>query len=266
MIPLTPRQLPLINDWFTTGAPGPGALPEHVAGGGAGQAWADRPRAPRAVAVSCAGQVLLRGAPGAVTPEGLAPFARSQVAAPAAFLPVLGAAFDRIVPVERMVYVHREPVAGPRPPRGVRLRRVGPDDAAALAALWPDCGWLLASWSGPAGLAASGRAVAAFDRAGRIVSVACAYFAGSAYDDVAVATAPEHRRRGLAHACVTALTEDVTARGRTASWSCARDNRPSRLLAWTTGFRLEREYTQYVTGAPVRRPSPAPRPYAQVRA
>ncbi|MEI5102418.1 GNAT family N-acetyltransferase [Streptomyces sp. PmtG] len=262
MIPLAPRRLPDLADladlskWFTARAPGTGALPEHALAHGAGQWWADRAEAPRALAVACAGHVLLRGDPAAVTPGGLAPFAASHVEAPLRFLPVLDAAFTRLVPAERMVYVHREPAAAARPPRGVRVRRVTGDDAVALAALWDDSSWIQDSWGGPQGLAASGHAVAAFDRGGRVLSVACSYFAGAAYEDVAVATAPEHRRRGLAHACVAALTAGIAARGRTASWSCARDNRPSRLLAWTTGFRLEREYTRFATGAPL--PSPAP--------
>ncbi|WP_239590250.1 GNAT family N-acetyltransferase [Streptomyces aureoverticillatus] len=250
MIPLQRHELPALSRWFTAAAPGTAALPEHVLTHGAGQWWADRTDAPRALAVSCAGHVLLRGDPLAVSPGGLAQFAAHHVDAPARFLPVLGAAFDRIVPAERMVYVHREHVDAPRTPRGVRVRRVSGDDALAFAALWADSGWLHASWGGGSALAASGRAVAAFDRSGRVVSVACSYFAGEAYEDVAVATAAEHRRKGLAHACVAALTADAAARGRTASWSCGRDNRPSRLLAWTAGFRLEREYTHYATGAP----------------
>ncbi|GGV49964.1 GNAT family N-acetyltransferase [Streptomyces spectabilis] len=251
MIPLAPRQLPALSDWFAIGAPGTAALPEHALAHGVGQWWADRAEAPRALAVACAGHVLLRGDPGAVTPAELAPFAAGHVEAPPRFLPRLGAAFDRLVPVERMLYVHREPVAVQRPPRGVRIRTVTAGDAAALAVRWPGSDWLHDSWGGARGLAASGRAVAAFDRGGRVLSVACSYFAGAAYEDVAVATAPAHRRKGLAHACVTALTADIAARGRTASWSCARDNRPSRLLAWTTGFRLEREYTRFATGTPL---------------
>lgn len=73
-------------------------------------------------------------------------------------------------------------------------------------------------------------------------------------------TGPGERRRRLALACVTGLTEDIAARGRTASWCCSRHNRPSRLLAWTAGFRLVRESTHYVTGPvrPVRRASRLP--------
>ncbi|MFI5525753.1 hypothetical protein [Streptomyces platensis] len=35
--------------------------------------------------------------------------------------------------------------------------------------------------------------------------------------------------------------------------TCSRDNRPSRLVAWTAGFRLEHEYVHYLTGQPAGR-------------
>ncbi|MFJ7179255.1 hypothetical protein ACIQXA_23290 [Streptomyces massasporeus] len=55
-------------------------------------------------------------------------------------------------------------------------------------------------------------------------------------------------RSRLALACVTGLTADVTARVHRATWTCSRDNRPSRLLAWTAGFRLAREHVHHVAG------------------
>ncbi|MER5972673.1 SDR family NAD(P)-dependent oxidoreductase [Streptomyces sp. NPDC002055] len=59
---------------------------------------------------------------------------------------------------------------------------------------------------------------------------------------------PDERRRHLALACVQGLASDIAARGRIASWSCSRDDRSSRLLAWTAGFRLVREYVHHTTG------------------
>ncbi|MEU1015284.1 GNAT family N-acetyltransferase [Streptomyces sp. NPDC005900] len=259
MIRLPSHRLTTAPRWFPAGAPGPACLPEHVAATGVGAWWGDRAPRPRAMAVSCAGHVLLDGDPGSVDPAFLTPFAHSHVEAPVRFLPVLGAAFDRVLPAERMVYVHREPVAAPRPPRGLGVRRLVPDDAPALAGLSPDAAWIHASWGGPAGLAASGHGWAAFDRGGRIAAVACGYFVGEAYEDVAVLTAPERRREHLALACVTALCADIAERGRLASWSCGRHDRPSRLLAWTAGFRLHHEYVRYVTGEPAARPQSSPR-------
>ncbi|MFD0369835.1 hypothetical protein [Streptomyces sp. NPDC127114] len=48
----------------------------------------------------------------------------------------------------------------------------------------------------------------------------------------------------------------LAARGRAATWSCSPDDRAGRLLAWTSGFRLVREYVHHTTGPmAVRNPS-----------
>ncbi|RSS84278.1 GNAT family N-acetyltransferase [Streptomyces sp. WAC06614] len=249
MIEIAPQQLPALSRWFPTGSPGTGALAEHVLTTGRGAWWADRPDRPRVLAVTCADHVLLRGDPSALTPAALSPFAGRYVEAPARFWPSLGSAFERVVPWERMLYVHQAqaPVSLPRTPRGVTVRRLTPEDVPALADLRPESAWIHASWGGAAGLAASGHGWAAFAK-GRILSVACTYFLGSAHEDVAVVTVPDRRRERLALACVAGLTADIRARGHIPSWCCSRDNRASRLLAWTAGFRLTREYVHHSTG------------------
>jgi RimJ/RimL family protein N-acetyltransferase len=151
-----------------------------------------------------------------------------------------------------MVDVQRTPPSStPRLPWGVTVRRLTPEHAPALAGLGTDAAWIHGTWGGPTALAASGLGWAALHK-DRILAVACAYLLSSTHEDIACLTVPEHRREHLALACVTALCTDIAARGHTASWSCSRDNRPSRLLAWTAGFRLEREYVHYVTGSPAR--------------
>lgn len=257
VIELASDQLPPLARWFAAGSPGTAALADHVSASGTGRWWADRVHAPRTLAVACAGHVLFRGDPRALAPDALAVFDAHYVQAPRCFLPVLGSAFDRIVPWERMLYLHQVPVAAPRPPRGVTVRRLVPADAPALAALAPDTAWLHASWGGPAGLAASGLGWAAFGT-DEILAVACTYFHGTTYEDIACYTAPAHRRRRLALACVTALCQDIAGRGHAPSWTCSRDNRPSRLLAWTAGFRLAHEYVHYLTGKPARRDGGGP--------
>ncbi|MFI9358031.1 GNAT family N-acetyltransferase [Streptomyces lydicus] len=252
MIELFPGRLPALSDWFADGPPGAAALAEHALAPGAGRWWADRAVDPRAIAVACADHLLLRGDPTTLAPLALAPFAAHHVQAPARFLPLLSSAFDLLVPWERMAYVHRVRVSPPRPPRGVTVRRLEPGDAPALAALGPDMAWIHVSWGGCAGLAASGLGWAAFAK-GRALAVACTCFGGTTYEDVACVTVPELRRQRLALACVTALCQDIVARGHTPSWTCSRDNRASRLLAWTAGFRLEHEYVHYFTGQPARR-------------
>ncbi|MET8400865.1 GNAT family N-acetyltransferase [Streptomyces sp900116325] len=216
MIELLPHRPPALSRWFPAGAPGPAALAEHVLTTGIGRFWADRAVQPRAIAVDCAAHVLLRGDPGALVPAELAPLGSRYIEAPTRFLPVLGASFDRIMPWERMVYIQQEePTSLARTPRGVAVRRI--TAAEALAALGPGAAWIHASWGGPAGLAASGHSWGAFHH-GEALAVACTYFLGSAYEDLAVLTAPDHRRRQLALSCVTALCADVTARGHTPSW------------------------------------------------
>ncbi|AWZ03427.1 MULTISPECIES: GNAT family N-acetyltransferase [unclassified Streptomyces] len=255
MIELLPSRLPALARWFPGGAPGVAALPEHVIATGNGRWWADRSMNPRAVAVSSGDHVLLRGDPSGLTPEALAPFAGGYVEAPARFLPVLGGAFRRVDPWERLVYVHQAPAMPARPARGITVRRLTPKDAPALVALGPEAAWIHKTWGSPEQLAASGLAWGAFHRS-QVLSLACTYFLGGQYEDVAALADPGHRRQHLALACVTALCQDVAARGRTPSWTCSRDNRPSRLLAWSAGFRLTREYVHYATG-PARWLTPA---------
>ncbi|MGQ4376868.1 GNAT family N-acetyltransferase [Streptomyces sp. SAS_267] len=252
MIQLLPHQLPSLSRWFPAAAPGPVTLAEHALATGTGQWWADRAVHPRTVAVRCADHALLRGDPTALTTGALTPLADCYIDAPHRFLPALADAFDQVTPWERMVYVHRTPPSSiARLPWGVTVRRLAPEHAPALAELDTDAVWIHGTWGGPAALAASGLCWAAFHK-DRVLAIACAYFLGSTYADIACVTIPEHRREHLAVACLTALLADIAARGHTASWSCARDNRPSRLLAWTAGFRLEREYVHYAAGSPRR--------------
>ncbi|MFI9202940.1 GNAT family N-acetyltransferase [Streptomyces sp. NPDC053048] len=240
--------------WFPAGRPGVGALPEHAARTGLGTWWTDHPSRPRAAYVACAGYAVLAGDPCATVPADLAPLAHCYVAAPDRFLPLLGRAFERIVPWERMIWAHDAPVSAVRPMPGAVVRAVVrplvPADAPAVRALGPDLAWIAESWGGPYGLAASGHGWGAF-RDGLLLSLACTSFAGSRYEDIAVATLPAARGRGLASACVRALCADITARGRIPSWTCSRDNHPSRRLAAKSGFRLIHTYVHYALGAPV---------------
>ncbi|WP_261989396.1 GNAT family N-acetyltransferase, partial [Streptomyces sp. uw30] len=235
------------------GTPGPAAIGEHVLATGVGRWLADRPVQPRAIAVSCAGYVVLRGVPDTLTADVLAPLAGTRIEAPARFLPSLGAAFERLTPWERMIWtLQAEPQSAPLP-FGATVRRLEPADTEALHDLGSDASWISASWGGPLGLASSGHGWAAVSRKGRILAVACTCFRGSRYEDVAVFTVPDHRRHRLGLACVDALCADITARGRVPSWNCSVLDRAGRLLAWTAGFRLVREYVHHAVGSPVSR-------------
>lgn len=248
MIPHPAHQPPACARVFPVGGPGTAAVAEHVLATGHGTWWTDRAEHPRAIAVTCGDHALLAGDPTALTPADLTPLAGRCVDASDRFLPVLGAAFDRLHPWDRMLYVHQAAGTPPRVPRAVTVRRLRPEDGQALAAMDPSMNWIHTTWGGPGGLAASGQGWAAFRR-GRVLALACTRFTGSRYEDLACATDPSERRQHLALVCVQGLTGDVTARGRTATWSCSRDNRASRLLAWTAGFRLVREYVHHTTGS-----------------
>jgi hypothetical protein len=251
MIEIAPPHLPTLTRWLPAGAPGPAAIGEHVLATGIGRWWADRPDRPRAVAASCAGHVVLRGTPEALTPQVLAVLAGTRIDAPAHFLPALGAAFERITPWERMVWTLQAAPLSSTVPLGLALRPLEPADTGGLDALGPDASWLSATWGGSLGLASSGHGWTVASRKGRLLAVACTYFRGNQYEDVAVYTVPDHRRHRLALACVTALSDDIAARGRTPSWNCSVLNRASRLLAWNAGFRLVREYVHHAVGSPV---------------
>lgn len=117
-------------------------------------------------------------------------------------------------------------------------------DAAALAGLHPSIGWLHLTWGGPAGLAASGRAWAAFDGAD-VVSVAATFFVGARHEEIGVVTDPAHRGRGLSTACTAALVRDIRARGRRPSWTTSPDNTASLGVAARLGFAHVRDDVLY---------------------
>ncbi|WP_055697507.1 MULTISPECIES: GNAT family N-acetyltransferase [Streptomyces] len=251
MIEIAPHQLPALARWFPAGVPGPSIVGEHALVTGHGQWWADHLRQRGAIAVTCAGHTVLRGSTEGLTPASLAPLAHHHVDAPARFLPLLNAAFDQVTPWERMVWTQQVRARPCRPPRGIHIRRLEPADTDGLVALGTDADWISGSWGGPLGLAASGHAWTAADQGGRLLAIACTFFRGRQYEDVAVFTVPDRRRHRLGLACVTALTADIRDRGHLPSWNCSVLNRSSRLLAWTAGFRLVREYVHYATGSAV---------------
>lgn len=240
-----PARLSSLRPFFTPERPGP-LIWAHLLHTGIGRARADRLPGPRAVHVALPDNHALRGDPEAIDPAALADLT-GFVEAPPEWLAVLRrvdpgtAVWDRIVAV-------LPDTAVPPEPRGIR--RLTAEDGPALAGLDPEIAWISETWGGPAGLAGSGTAWAAFTD-GLPVSVAAPFFVGEAHEDLGVVTARGHRGRGLSTACAAGVIADIRARGRRPTWTTSPDNAGSRAVAARLGFVRQREDVLYAVRAPI---------------
>jgi hypothetical protein len=248
VILLTPRQAVSLLDRLGPERPGPLVGP-HVALTGNGAILADRWPAPRALLSLTADNLSLAGDPAALSPEQLRAQVTGFLDAPAAFAPLLRAAFPDLAVWERVIYELDAPSRPARPVDAV-VRRLGVDDAGQLWALSRDSAWVAKTWGGPPGLAASGKAWGAFV-AERLVSVACSFYVGRQFEELGVVTEPAHRGRGLNLACAHGLCGDIRARGRRPSWTTSPDNGASRRVAERLGFSFRRDDVLYVAGIPI---------------
>jgi hypothetical protein len=257
LVPLTRAQLTTLRHWFLPERPGP-LVAQHVLGTGNGTCLADRWPDPRALVVQTGGNYTLAGDPDALDPGDLRDRVAGFVEAPAAFVPLLRAAFGEVVEWPRVILILEGP-AGPVPAPGAGhlVRRLGGGDGDALAALSPETAWIAKTWGGSAGLAASGVGWGAFADE-RLVAVACPFFVGAVYEDLGVATEPAFRGLGLSPACAGEVVRDVRRRGRVPTWTTSPDNQASLRVAAKLGFIPARRDRLYVAGVPV--PPPARRP------
>jgi GNAT superfamily N-acetyltransferase len=231
-----------VAGFFTPERPGP-LLHAHVASTGVGRCAADRRRDPRTVLVELpGGNVAVRGVPVPL------PDLRGLVEAPPEWLPALEAVDPGLAAWPRLVSVLPPSVDVPAPAHPVR--RLGPADAAALERLHPSIAWISETWDGPAGLAASSRAWAAFVDE-RPIAVACSFYVGSRFEDVGVVTDPDNRGRGLSTACAAALVADIRRRGRQPTWTTSPDNLASRAVADRLRFVHERDDVLYAVRTPI---------------
>jgi GNAT superfamily N-acetyltransferase len=60
---------------------------------------------------------------------------------------------------------------------------------------------------------------------------------GSRFYSVGVRTHPDHRRKGLGRAVVSAMLEHILSQGDIAVWQCAAANLPSIMMARSLGFK-----------------------------
>ena len=246
MLLVPPEHVAGLRDWFRPERPGP-LVGMHVVNTGHGTCVADRWPDPRALLVSTAGNHSLAGDPHALDPADLARHVTGFLDAPESFDPLLRAAFPDAVVWDRVMLDRRVP-ACPGPVPGVRP--LGPADTDHLAGLDPESTWISDTWGGPAGLAASGLAHGAFVD-GRLASVACTFYVGERYEEIGVATEPDHRGRGLSAASAAALCADIRARARCPSWTTSPDNVASLRVAEKLGFVRHHEDRLHLCGVPV---------------
>jgi RimJ/RimL family protein N-acetyltransferase len=247
MVPISRAQLATLERWFIPDRPGP-LVGLHVIRTGHGSGLVDRWPAPRALLVETAGNYSLAGDARALTAADLRGRIKGFVEAAAPFVPLLRAAYPRLLVWDRVILALHGPFRPPPAPAvGLPVRRLEAGDAAALAALSEECRWVAATWGGPAGLAASGSAWGAFRR-DRLVSVAAVFFVGDRYREIGVVTEPGFRGQGLSSACAGAVCADILRRGHTPSWSTSRDNPASLRVAHKLGFALQRHDRLYVAG------------------
>jgi len=257
MILLTHSQTAMLRDWFVPDRPGP-LVGLHVLQTGNGACFADRWPHPRTVLTAVAGNYALTGEPEALTPDHLRWRIAGFVDAPVRFVPLLQATFLNVRVWERVIFALE---TAPRFsfPQGLLIRRLGRADTSHLLGLSPEVAWVWKTWESPTRLATSGFVWGAFAE-GRLVSVACTFFMGQQYEDIAVVTEPEWRGGGLSVACAGALCADIQACGRRPSWSTAPENTASVRVAEKLGFTVQRRDCLYVVGNAV--PGPASRQVA----
>lgn len=254
MIQLTQEQLTTLHDWFMPERPGP-LIGLHILQTGHGTIYADRWPQPRALFADTAGNCSLAGDPAALTPADLQETAGMIEALPS-FLPLLQEAFPDLRVWDRVIFsLPGEPQF--TLPDDYEVRRLTAVDTPYLQALSSASSWIAKTWRGAAGLAASGMAWGAFGN-GRLVAVACTFFLGKQYEDIGVATEPDHRGRGLSVACSGALCQEIRARGRTPSWTTSPDNIASIRVAQKLGFIHKRDGCLYISRMSIPEPPVKP--------
>lgn len=237
------REVPAaeVAGFFLPERPGP-LVQQHVAATGVGRCRADRWPDPRTVVAELpGGNIAVRGEPRVI--EDLT----GLVEAPPEWLAALREIDPATAEWPRLIFALPDTA---EVPVHTGVRRLGPADAKALERLDPSIAWIGETWDGAAGLAASGRAWAAFEGAA-IVSVACVFFVGRQHEDIGVVTDPAFRGHGLSTSCAAAVAADIRSRGHRPTWATSPDNVASQAVAAHLGFAHVRDDVLYAVHTPV---------------
>jgi len=131
----------------------------------------------------------------------------------------------------------RVPVA-PRLPEGYRLQPLDEDLATRLGNGLD--AWVVRTWGGPARLVKLGFGMIVLCGETLVTScTACALCGhpGEVEAEIAIATDPAHRQKGLALAAAVAFFEQCRERAVTPAWTCDSRNLPSQRAAVRLGFQ-----------------------------
>lgn len=255
MILLTREQTASIRNRFQPERPG-SLIGPHIIQTGNGKCYVDRWPAPRALLADVADNYHLLGVGQALTPADVQPLIEGFVQTSESFVPLLRLSFPDVKVWQRIIFAQPD---APDMEIGsdYRVRRLEAGDSHSLEGLDPGSAWITKTWGGPGCLAQSGYGWGAFME-GQLASVACTFFLGETYEEIAVATEPRFCGLGLSTACARGLCNDIQARGHQPSWTTSPDNLASQRIAEKLGFTLQRTDVFYVVGIEIPEPAPPP--------
>ncbi len=152
---------------------------------------------------------------------------------PEDFLPGLRRVAPGLAIWPRVRFVLRGPLREVPSPRNAQIRRVNLGDAPALEQI--EQSWVWKYWEDAEDFCRTATAYVA-EVAAIAVSVVSIFVEYENHADLAVATHPSFRRKGLATAAAHALCTDIVAQGKIPVWSTSPDNIASSVIPRKLGF------------------------------
>ncbi len=127
-------------------------------------------------------------------------------------------------------------------PDGSEIRRLTSSELAAVENAPEEIQWLRNGWTSWEQLLNEGIAIAAIEE-GVMVSGAVTFARAARLDDIGVATATRHQRRGLSTACASRLVAAIIEQTRQPVWTVFECNTPSRRISDKLGFQTQTRCT-----------------------
>jgi len=155
------------------------------------------------------------------------------IQSPEDFLPGLRRIAPDLAIWPRVRFVLNGPPTDVPYPRNARIRKANLGDASALEQIGQS--WVWKYWEGAEDFCRTATAYVA-EVETTAVSVVSIFVEYENYADLAVATHPSFRRKGLATAAAHALCAEIVAEGRIPVWSTSPDNIASSIIPRKLGF------------------------------